>query len=64
MEKKDIFSSWIQRICDGVTGFFFFLVSAALFFMSAFSTCFIDKYEVSYFLPDSPWLKLLECSYA
>ena len=63
MEKKDIFSSWILRICDGVTGFFFFLVSAALFFMSAFSTCFIDKYEMSYFLPDSPWLKLLECAF-
>lgn len=64
MKKRKLLFSWILRACDSVTGYLFFLFTAALLFMSAFSTCFIDKHEKTYFLPDTPWLKLIGAALA
>ena len=41
-----------------IISYVFFIIISALLFMAAFSTTFIDRYEMPYFLPDSPLLNI------
>lgn len=51
--KSDSFAAFTMALYKNVVGYLFFVILAALIFMAAVSTSFIDKSEKIYFLPDS-----------
>jgi len=55
-------SMWLTKFISGaykaVVSYIFFLILAALLFMAAFSTCFVDAAENIYYLPDNLWANL------
>ena len=55
-------SQWLTKFISGaykaVVSYIFFLILAALLFMAAFSTCFVDAAENIYYLPDNWWTNL------
>ena len=66
MESRD--NNWLAKLTENayrsVVAYVFFLIVAALLFLAAFSTSFIDSSERIYFLPDSLWLNLVSFSVA
>lgn len=60
MEKRkgSILSRFVPVLYRASVAYIFFLILAALLYMGAFSTSFVNAGEKIYFLPDSPWANL------